>query len=189
MIVLTVYVAVTTAPPVGHAVVKTFMPDHISVLAIVTLVGGTVGGYITFAGGHRLLDSGIQGKEVIPQVTKSSITGVLITSVMRIALFLAVLGVVSKACASILIIPRLLCSSLRREMSAIKFSASSCGLPLSRLSSAPPIHRCHFSNHFQQKSKSTHMASLSVLSSYPLLFLLRSASLPKFWSRSVRLTA
>ncbi|AWM42981.1 NRAMP family divalent metal transporter [Bacillus amyloliquefaciens] len=96
MIVLTVYVAVTTAPPVGHAVVKTFMPDHISVLAIVTLVGGTVGGYITFAGGHRLLDSGIQGKEVIPQVTKSSITGVLITSIMRIALFLAVLGVVSK---------------------------------------------------------------------------------------------
>lgn len=96
MIVLTVYVAVTTAPPVGHAVVKTFMPDHISVLAIVTLVGGTVGGYITFAGGHRLLDSGIQGKEVIPQVTKSSVTGVLITSVMRIALFLAVLGVVSK---------------------------------------------------------------------------------------------
>jgi len=96
MIILTVYVAATTAPPVGQAVVNTFVPEHISIFAIVTLVGGTVGGYITFAGGHRLLDAGIKGKESIPQVTKSSVVGILITSVMRIALFLAVLGVVSK---------------------------------------------------------------------------------------------
>ncbi|KXZ12612.1 hypothetical protein AXI59_05870 [Bacillus nakamurai] len=96
MILLTVYVAVTTAPPVGHAIAKTFVPDQISVLAIVTLVGGTVGGYITFAGGHRLLDAGIKGKDAIPEVTKSSVAGILITSIMRIALFLAVLGVVSK---------------------------------------------------------------------------------------------
>ncbi|MCY8385920.1 divalent metal cation transporter [Bacillus inaquosorum] len=96
MIILTVYVAATTAPPVGQAVTHTFVPEHISIFAIVTLVGGTVGGYITFAGGHRLLDAGIKGKESIPQVTKSSVVGILITSVMRIALFLAVLGVVSK---------------------------------------------------------------------------------------------
>lgn len=96
MIILTVYVAATTAPPVGQAVANTFIPEHISIFAIVTLVGGTVGGYITFAGGHRLLDAGIKGKESIPQVTKSSVVGILITSVMRIALFLAVLGVVSK---------------------------------------------------------------------------------------------
>ncbi|QPZ41584.1 divalent metal cation transporter [Bacillus halotolerans] len=96
MIILTVFVAVTTAPPVGQAVANTFAPEHISIFAIVTLVGGTVGGYITFAGGHRLLDAGIKGKESIPQVTKSSVIGILITSIMRIALFLAVLGVVSK---------------------------------------------------------------------------------------------
>ncbi|MDN0192752.1 MULTISPECIES: NRAMP family divalent metal transporter [unclassified Bacillus (in: firmicutes)] len=96
MIILTLYVAITSAPPVGHAVANTFAPEHISIFAIVTLVGGTVGGYITFAGGHRLLDAGIKGKESIPQVTKSSVVGILITSVMRIALFLAVLGVVSK---------------------------------------------------------------------------------------------
>lgn len=70
MIILTVYVAATTAPPVGQAVANTFVPEHISIFAIVTLVGGTVGGYITFAGGHRLLDAGIKGKESIPQVTK-----------------------------------------------------------------------------------------------------------------------
>ena len=29
---------------------------------IITLVGGTVGGYISFAGAHRLLDAGIKGK-------------------------------------------------------------------------------------------------------------------------------
>src|SRR5690625_7302831 len=34
--------------------------------------------------------------ESLPEVTKSSVTGILITGIMRIALFLAVLGVVSK---------------------------------------------------------------------------------------------
>ncbi|MGE1113871.1 NRAMP family divalent metal transporter [Priestia megaterium] len=96
MIGLMLYVATTTSPPVGEAVVKSFTPDKIDILAIVTLVGGTVGGYITFAGGHRLLDAGVKGIDSLPQVTKSSVTGILITSVMRIALFLAVLGVVSK---------------------------------------------------------------------------------------------
>lgn len=96
MIFLMFYVAVSTNPPVGEAVVRTFVPTEISILAIVTLVGGTVGGYITFAGGHRLLDAGLKGVEAIPEVNKSSITGILVTAVMRIALFLAVLGVVSQ---------------------------------------------------------------------------------------------
>jgi len=96
MIALTLYVMFTASPPVGEAVAKTFIPDNISILAIVTLVGGTVGGYITFAGGHRLIDAGIKGKEAIPEVTRSSITAIGIASVMRILLFLAVLGVVSQ---------------------------------------------------------------------------------------------
>lgn len=96
MILLTVYVAITTNPPAGEALARSVMPEKIDILAIVTLVGGTVGGYITFAGGHRLLDAGVKGKDAISQVTKSSVSGILITSVMRIALFLAVLGVVSK---------------------------------------------------------------------------------------------
>ena len=96
MIFLMFYVAVSTHPPVGEAVVRTFAPTDISILAIVTLVGGTVGGYITFAGGHRLLDAGLKGVEAIPEVNKSSITGIMVTAVMRIALFLAVLGVVSQ---------------------------------------------------------------------------------------------
>ncbi|WP_110928840.1 NRAMP family divalent metal transporter [Bacillus massiliglaciei] len=99
MIALMVFVAWKTSPPVGEAVVKTFAPDTIDIIAIVTLVGGTVGGYITFAGGHRLLEAGVKGKAAIPEVTKSSVTGILITSIMRIALFLAALGVVSQGLA------------------------------------------------------------------------------------------
>ena len=95
MIVLTLYVAVSSAPPVGEAVMKTFVPDVIDPLAIVTLVGGTVGGYITFSGGHRLVDAGVVGKEALSQITRSSVTGVCLTGVMRVFLFLATLGVVA----------------------------------------------------------------------------------------------
>ena len=99
MMLLMMYVAISTSPPVGEAVVNTFDPEQISIFAIVTLVGGTVGGYITFAGGHRLLDAGVKGVESLPEVTKSSVTGILVTGIMRIALFLAVLGVVSQGFA------------------------------------------------------------------------------------------
>ncbi|MGG0658542.1 NRAMP family divalent metal transporter [Rummeliibacillus pycnus] len=96
MIFLMFYVAISTVPPVGEAVVRTFVPSEINILSIVTLVGGTVGGYITFAGGHRLLDAGIKGVKALPDVTKSSVSGIAITGVMRVALFLAALGVVSQ---------------------------------------------------------------------------------------------
>ncbi|WP_226682385.1 NRAMP family divalent metal transporter [Sutcliffiella horikoshii] len=95
MVLLTLYVAFQSNPPVGEAVFRTFAPEKIDVFAIITLVGGTVGGYITFAGGHRLLDAGISGKENLHQVTKSSVSGIVIASIMRIFLFLAVLGVVA----------------------------------------------------------------------------------------------
>jgi Mn2+/Fe2+ NRAMP family transporter len=95
MIGLTVYVAIASAPPMGEAVVKSIMPDKIDMFAIITLVGGTVGGYITFAGGHRLLDAGVHGVEALPEVTKSSVSGILVTAIMRVVLFLAALGVVA----------------------------------------------------------------------------------------------
>lgn len=94
MIGLTVYVAFASHPPLGEALYRTVWPEKIDVMKIVTLVGGTVGGYISFAGAHRLLDAGIKGKENLHQVTKSSVSGILITSIMRYVLFLAALGVV-----------------------------------------------------------------------------------------------
>lgn len=99
MIGLTLYVVFTANPPVGEAVVKTFVPDSIDMLAIVTLVGGTVGGYITFAGGHRLLDAGVKGVGALPEVTKGAVSAIGIASIMRIFLFLAALGVVAQGLA------------------------------------------------------------------------------------------
>ncbi|GGF30651.1 putative membrane protein YcsG [Halobacillus andaensis] len=96
MIALTIYVMFTAQPPVGEAAVKSFAPDTIDFLAIVTLVGGTVGGYITFAGGHRLIEAGLKGKAALPEVTKSSVYAIGVASIMRIFLFLAVLGVLSQ---------------------------------------------------------------------------------------------
>ena len=94
MILFTAYIAVSSKPPIGQALYRTVWPEKIDVLKIVTLVGGTVGGYISFAGAHRLLDAGIRGKESLPQVTHSSVTGIVITSIMRFVLFFAALGVV-----------------------------------------------------------------------------------------------
>lgn len=94
MIGLTLYIAIVSQPPVTEALYRTVWPEKIDMLKIVTLVGGTVGGYISFAGAHRLLDAGIRGKEALPQVTRSAVSGILITSVMRFVLFFAALGVV-----------------------------------------------------------------------------------------------
>ena len=94
MIGATLYIAFISKPPIAEALYRTVWPEKIDLLKIVTLVGGTVGGYISFAGAHRLLDAGISGKEALPQVTRSSVSGILITSVMRFVLFFAVLGVV-----------------------------------------------------------------------------------------------
>ncbi|SMB98296.1 transmembrane transport protein [Hymenobacter roseosalivarius DSM 11622] len=96
MLLIIVYVAFTSAPPVGEALVRTVAPTKIDVMAIVTLVGGTVGGYITFAGGHRLLDAGIKGRAALPQVMSSAVSGITVASIVRIMLFLAALGVVSQ---------------------------------------------------------------------------------------------
>ncbi len=94
MILLTLYIAISSNPPLAEAARNSFVPAQIDLLAIVTLVGGTVGGYISFAGAHRLLDAGISGAENLKEVTRSAVSGIVITGVMRIILFLAVLGVV-----------------------------------------------------------------------------------------------
>ncbi len=94
MILLTVYIAVSSHPPLAQALYRTVWPEKIDMMKIVTLVGGTVGGYISFAGAHRLLQAGVSGKDALPQVTRSAVSGILITSVMRFVLFLAALGVV-----------------------------------------------------------------------------------------------
>jgi Mn2+/Fe2+ NRAMP family transporter len=95
MIAMTAYVAVVSDPPVGAALRNAVLPDDIDFLAITTLVGGTVGGYITYAGAHRLVDAGVRGPGQAGAIARASVIGVLVTGLMRTLLFLAVLGVVA----------------------------------------------------------------------------------------------
>ncbi|KAA5826530.1 NRAMP family divalent metal transporter [Saccharopolyspora hirsuta] len=95
MILLTAFVAFSSAPPVGQALVQAVWPSEVDFLAITTLIGGTVGGYITYAGAHRLVDAGVTGPERVVDVSRSSVVSLLVTGLMRLVLFLAVLGVVA----------------------------------------------------------------------------------------------
>jgi len=99
LVVLTWYVAVASTPPLGEALHRTFVPEQLDVLAILTIVGGTVGGYITFAGAHRLVDAGVRGRDALPEVTRSALLAIGIASLMRVVLFLAALGVVHRGLA------------------------------------------------------------------------------------------
>ena len=103
MIAVILVVIFVVQPPVGDALKNTFVPETgVSPLfsAILTLMGGTVGGYITFAGAHRLIDANITGKDNLQEINKSSVTGIGIATLVRVMLFLAVLGVVSKGLIS-----------------------------------------------------------------------------------------
>jgi len=95
MIALTLYVAFSSAPPWRYALQRSLVPERVDALAVLTLVGGTVGGYISFAGAHRLLDAGRTGTAALGGVTRSAVSAILLASVMRGLLFLAALGVVS----------------------------------------------------------------------------------------------
>ncbi|MBT2484457.1 MULTISPECIES: NRAMP family divalent metal transporter [unclassified Microbacterium] len=99
MIVMTVIVAVIAQPPIGEALRQTFVPDELNFATITTIVGGTVGGYITYSGAHRYLDSGHTGPEHAGPVMRAAANGIIITGIMRYVLFLAILGVVASGVA------------------------------------------------------------------------------------------
>lgn len=80
--------------PYGTAVSHTFMPTKVNFYSILTIVGGTVGGYISFAGGHRLLEGGAQGTKDLGAVNLGALSGIGLASVIRIVLFLTGLAVV-----------------------------------------------------------------------------------------------
>ena len=100
MIAIVFVVMFITQPPLSEAAIRTVMPQppqgatmSAFFFPIMTYLGGTVGGYITFSGAHRLLDAGISGKENLRKISTSSIQGISIATIMRIILYLAILGV------------------------------------------------------------------------------------------------
>lgn len=93
-IAILVYILCIMKVPYGMAVQHTFVPTKINFYSIVTIVGGTVGGYISFAGGHRLLAGGAKGEGDIKYVNEGALTGIGLASVIRVMLFLAGLAVI-----------------------------------------------------------------------------------------------
>jgi Mn2+/Fe2+ NRAMP family transporter len=94
-IMLALFIAYVSKPPLVEAMVRTVNPIHFSFAAVLTIVGGTVGGYITFAGAHRLLDAGMGGKQNLKQVSQGALSAIGLASLMRILLFIAAFGVIS----------------------------------------------------------------------------------------------
>ena len=99
MVLVILALALLTRPPVGEALRNTVLPsaEPGSLFpAVLTLLGGTVGGYITFAGAHRLIDAGVTGQGRMREISRSAVLGICIAAVFRVLLFLAILGVVTR---------------------------------------------------------------------------------------------
>ncbi len=97
MLALTATIMVMSRPDYLLAAQRAILPVEFPTGSILTLVGGTVGGYITFSGAHRLLASGLKGEEAVEDFDRAAITGILVTAAMRTILFLAILGVLQGA--------------------------------------------------------------------------------------------
>lgn len=95
-VLLIIFIIAISAPPLGEAAYHAFIPSHIDFYSIVTIVGGTVGGYISFSGGHRLLAGGLRGKKSIHYINGGALTGIGIASIIRVLLFLAALAVIAE---------------------------------------------------------------------------------------------
>ncbi|SEO70221.1 NRAMP family divalent metal transporter [Mucilaginibacter sp. OK283] len=94
-IALALYVAYISNPPLAQAAIRAVNPTQFSFTAVLTIVGGTVGGYITFAGAHRLLDAKITGQQNLPVVNRGALSAIGLASLMRLLLFIAALGVIT----------------------------------------------------------------------------------------------
>jgi len=98
MLVLMFVVIFVVRPPMGTAIKESVLPAVPPAnlfFPIITILGGTVGGYITFAGAHRLIDSKVTKEENLPQVKQTAVMGIGIATLVRVLLFLAVFGVVA----------------------------------------------------------------------------------------------
>ena len=98
ILITVLVVAVKSQPPMGEVVKGLGSFDKLldtktgMFTALTTILGGSCGGYIAFSGAHRLLDAGISGPENVGHVRRSVVQGCGTSGLVRILLFLAVLG-------------------------------------------------------------------------------------------------
>lgn len=98
MIIIMVIITIcfTSNPPIETVLKDTFKLNFSSnvFLPMLTLLGGSCGGYIAFSGAHRLIDEGYGGTpEQAHTFRKTALKGVAISGITRLLLFFAVLGV------------------------------------------------------------------------------------------------
>lgn len=96
MVLGMLYIVINSAPPIEKTLMAIVNPVNIELLLfpVITMLGGSSGGYIAFSGAHRLVDAKITGLKNISYIKKSVLMGVSISASMRILLFLAVLSVI-----------------------------------------------------------------------------------------------
>lgn len=98
ILALIVYAVFTVNPPINMILHKNLDPKHFRslVFPMMTIIGGTIGGYISFAGGHRLIETGMIGKSNFKKINSGACIGVVIPAFIRLMLFFAVLGLINK---------------------------------------------------------------------------------------------
>ena len=133
IILVMLFVAISSKPPVGEAVVRCFTPEHPGSMVgpMLTLLGGSCGGYITFSGAHRLLDAGYGGnKDEVPHFRQSVLTGISVSGTVRILLFLCVLGVCTQGTALVTANVDAITSAKNPAAEAFRLAAGNLGYRL-----------------------------------------------------------
>ncbi|MDK6863275.1 NRAMP family divalent metal transporter [Nosocomiicoccus ampullae] len=93
-IIILAYLFTATDVPYDVTLAKTVLPmiDYDIVTTIAMMVALSIGGYISFAGAHRLIDVEITGEKYKAAVTRSAVYSVIIVTVTRLLLFFTILG-------------------------------------------------------------------------------------------------
>lgn len=93
-IIILAYAFTATDVPYDVTLAKTVLPmiDYDIVTTIAMMVALSIGGYISFAGAHRLIDVEITGEKYKTAVTRFAVYSVIIVTVTRLLLFFTILG-------------------------------------------------------------------------------------------------
>lgn len=95
MLLATLVSVLSSQPSLSQVALGAIAPSQFNPAVVTTIIGGTIGGYISYAGVHRLLETGHAGIQHVPEIQRSAVRGILLTGLMRTLLFLAVFGVVT----------------------------------------------------------------------------------------------